>query len=109
MATATQEVAQRGQLDFSRPAGDTLLLQLSGSWNMHGGVPSVSEVEKQIQSGPEVQHLAFEMTRVTGWDSGLLTFLRKVVDQCTAKDIEIDRQGLPDGVRRGSSYSFHGR
>lgn len=67
---------------------------------MHGGVPSVSEVEKQIQSGPEVQHLAFEMTQITGWDSGLLTFLRKVVDQCAAKEIEIDRQGLPDGVRR---------
>ena len=38
--------------------------------------------------------------RITDWDSGLLTFLIKLNDYCTQKNITINTGGLPEGVKR---------
>ena len=87
-------------MTFSRPADDTLLIRLCGSWKMQDGLPSVSEVLKQMELGPQVRRIAFDTKEVTAWDSGLLTFLKKVIDKSAQRKIEIDRAGLPEGVRR---------
>jgi phospholipid/cholesterol/gamma-HCH transport system permease protein len=47
-----------------------------------------------------VRRLAFDSQALTGWDSALLTFLRDIVDECASRGIEVDRRGLPEGVRR---------
>ena len=40
------------------------------------------------------------LVRISQWDSGLLTFLLEVLDQCSQRQIDADEKGLPDGVRR---------
>jgi phospholipid/cholesterol/gamma-HCH transport system permease protein len=57
-------------------------------------------VQKQLEFEPQIEHLTFDTQELTNWDSGLLTFLIKVIDQCSRSSIVIDREGLPQGVRR---------
>ncbi|MFQ5961113.1 MAG: MlaE family ABC transporter permease, partial [Candidatus Methylomirabilales bacterium] len=100
MKTATDLTAARAEISFSRPTDGTLLVQLSGSWRMQDKLPSVSDVERQIASGSRVSRVAFDAQGITAWDTGLLTFLKKVVDQSAGSQIETDQSGLPEGVRR---------
>lgn len=85
---------------FEHPEPDTLLLKLSGSWILRKGLYSVSEVESAVESDSGVKNLAFDTKAVTDWDSGFVIFLRKIADFCRQKDIAIDDDGLPEGVRK---------
>jgi len=102
-STITAEMkpeSARSDLDFSRPAEDTLLIRLLGSWTLGHELPSPDGVRKQLESEPRVRRIAFDTERLTHWDSGLLTFLIKVRDLCVQTNIELDNTGLPKGVKR---------
>ena len=85
---------------ISRPAADTLLVQLAGEWQIRQPMPSPAEVGQQINAGPAVRRLTFDAQGLGGWDGGLLTFLRKVEALCRERKITVDRSGLPDGIKR---------
>jgi phospholipid/cholesterol/gamma-HCH transport system permease protein len=87
-------------LRFSRLTDDTLLAHIAGSWRMQEELPAATEVQQQLESDPSAQRLAFDTQDMTAWDSGFLTFLTKVADQCAQRQIEVDRGGLPEGVQR---------
>ena len=55
---------------------------------------------REIQAGPPVHRLTFDSSRVTEWDSGLVTFASKLLEEALARGIESDRTGLPEGVQR---------
>ncbi len=92
--------SMRCEVSFRRPADDMLLVELAGSWTIHDGLPPVASVQEQIVTGSTIQCLAFEAKGLTAWDSALLAFLLKVIDQCDGSRIRVDRDGLPSGVRR---------
>ncbi len=100
MDAAKKEMPTRCELGFSQPTDDTLLIRLVGSWKIGNVLPSASEVQKQLEFKPQIKHLTFDPQELADWDSGLLTFLIKVIDQCSRSSIVIDREGLPQGVRR---------
>jgi phospholipid/cholesterol/gamma-HCH transport system permease protein len=87
-------------LSITTPAADTLVLQLSGDWKITESLPSGSDVEKALGSAMDVRRIAFDTKELRGWDSGLLTFLIKIFEACSKAKIEIDKDGLPEGVRR---------
>ncbi len=91
---------QQSEIGFDRPTDDTLLVRLSGSWRMHDGLPPATSAQKQIESSPQLRQITFDTKGLTGWDSGLLTFLIKIIDQCARSKIEIGMEGLPEGVQR---------
>jgi phospholipid/cholesterol/gamma-HCH transport system permease protein len=88
------------ELTFDRPANDVLRVQLAGDWLMAQGLPSPDRVGEEVKGGVAVRQLTFDTSGVTDWDSGLLTFLRRVMRECADHQIEADRAGLPEGVRR---------
>ncbi len=88
------------ELSFSRPTEDTLLLRLAGSWTIDEVLPSADEVQKQFESGPPVRRIGFDTRDLAHWDTGLLTFLTKVANQCSQRQIEADAKGLPEGAKR---------
>ena len=100
MQAGTAKIPVRCELSFSRPTDNTLLVRFSGSWRIQDGLPSAAEVQKQAESSPPVRRITFNTQDVTAWDSGLITFLVKVNDHCARHQVEIDRSGLPNGVRR---------
>lgn len=87
-------------LSFSRPTGDTLLIRLRGSWSIGQELPSADEVRNQLGSSTSIKRLAFETKELTGWDSALLAFLVKVRDLSLENNIGLNRDGLPEGVKR---------
>jgi len=95
-----QMMAAAGEMSFSRPTDDTLLVRLAGDWTIKEELPSVEEVQKQADSGPPLQRIAFDTQDLGRWDSGLITFLIKLFDQFSQSQIDANREGLPDGVRR---------
>ena len=96
----TEGGAQNGEISSDRQGKDTLRLQLKGSWKIGARFPSADVVEKQIDSSGGIRRIGFNSDKLTGWDSGLLTFLLKISDYCSKNNIEFDKDGLPEGVIR---------
>ncbi len=93
-------IPNRCDLNFSRPNGDTLHLHLTGSWKIDHELPSAGEVQGQIETELGITRITFDTGGISEWDSGLLTFLIKVIDLCSRRKIDADREGLPKGVKR---------
>ena len=87
------------ELTLDRLAGDELRLGLAGTWTLAGGVPSTEEVEREVGGSPPAR-LTFDASGITVWDSGLLTFLLRVLDFAAERRIATDPRGLPEGVVR---------
>jgi phospholipid/cholesterol/gamma-HCH transport system permease protein len=87
-------------LRIERPRPEVACLELTGAWRKEGQLPDSSDVWREIQTGPPVHRLTFDASRVTDWDSGLVTFARKVLEEARACGVESDRAGLPDGTQR---------
>ncbi len=86
---------------FARPAPGRLVVRLAGSWQMEAdGQPDAAAVASELAAGAPVQTVAFDAGALGGWDSQLLAFLRRVFELCEEAGAEIDRGGLPRGVRR---------
>jgi len=91
---------QAGTLRVENPTGDTLVIRLSGAWKLSAEIPSIADTQKQLAETPSIRKLAFDARGVTGWDSGLLTFLTTLIADSERRGIETDRAGLPEGVVR---------
>ena len=90
----------KSKLTFSRPTDALLVINLSGDWKLGLKLPQAIDVEKQIESSAQIKKITFDTQQLQGWGSGLLTFLIKVNQLCNDKNIHVDLEGLPRGVRR---------
>ncbi len=106
MEAATEDIAAPCELSFNKPENDTLLVRLKGSWTIGHKLPSVAEIQDQIQSDTRLKQIAFDSQELTGWDSGLLSFLTKIINQCSTKNITVNQGGLPEGVRKLIDLAF---
>jgi phospholipid/cholesterol/gamma-HCH transport system permease protein len=87
-------------MTFGPQEGDTLVVRLEGSWKLDNELPAAEDVLKQVEASTGIKSVAFNTQQITEWDSALLTFLTKVIDQCSQLDISVDQAGLPEGVQR---------
>ena len=46
-------------MSFRRPAADTLLVRLAGRWLLRDGLPTINEIQQQLDTPPRVRQLAF--------------------------------------------------
>src|SRR5713226_1591407 len=93
-------MASSGALSFERAGDATLVIRLSGAWDLKTGLPSITEVERQVASASAPRRIAFDTRELKVWDSGILTFLTKVNELCRERGVPMDREGLPTGLRR---------
>jgi phospholipid/cholesterol/gamma-HCH transport system permease protein len=75
------------------------VLEFAGTWLSRCGLPEPAGALGELRSGA-VRHLAFDAGQITAWDSGLVTFVLKVLNETATWGVAVDRAGLPDGVRR---------
>ena len=99
MAASTQAPPERADLSCDLEGEDTLRVRLSGSWRLASPLPSAYVVERELEHFG-VRRASFDAQALTAWDTGLLTFLVRLLDFCAERGIETDRQGLPEGARR---------
>ena len=88
------------KLSFQRPDNETLLICLAGDWLLREGVPTAGGILEEIGAGPRIGQVLFDTSELGGWDTGLLTFLLKILDHFGGVNIRVDREGLPTGVQR---------
>ncbi len=93
-----ESVRKGGSLTFERPFEDKVVVRIAGEWKIRNTLPPADEVIKE--AGAKVRQIAFDAGGLTGWDSGLLTFLIRVIELCSASDIAVEKEGLPKGVQR---------
>ena len=100
MDASKQRNARAALLSITAPSADRLLINATGDWKITERLPSASEVEKALESAKGVRRISFDTRDLGGWDSGFLTFLIKIFETCSKAKVEVDKEGLPEGVRR---------
>jgi phospholipid/cholesterol/gamma-HCH transport system permease protein len=88
------------QLVFDDSAPGRLQLNLAGDWLITATLPPVTEVEQRLRSHPDIKCLALNDTGISDWDTGLLTWLNRVLAVCEAQAVTADLSGLPEGASR---------
>jgi phospholipid/cholesterol/gamma-HCH transport system permease protein len=86
-------------LTLTRRPDGSLLVRLTGVWSLEGGLPSLTEFAKELESGAP-HRVAFDTTDLSHWDSSVLAFLAGVSKLARDRGIPLDRSGLPDGLTR---------
>ena len=89
-----------GQLTLEHPDPDHLQIVLAGNWLLTEIPAAAAGIEKHLQGEARTRKISFDSKAISGWDSGLLTFLARVHRAAGPRNIEIDPAGLPDGARR---------
>ncbi|MEE8574216.1 MAG: ABC transporter permease [Thermodesulfobacteriota bacterium] len=89
---------KEASLAFELSDDGTLLLTLKGYWVKESLRPSIKELYARLDH--KVKRLAFNTSGVADWDSALLVFLTNIERSSKDKNIEFDRSGLPEGVKR---------
>ena len=82
-----------------RQEPDGAVLEFAGAWQSQRGLPEPAGILGELRAAG-VSHLAFDARQTTAWDSGLVTFVLRVLGEMAARGVAADRAGLPDGVRR---------
>ena len=106
MQLAKEEIIVPGEMSIEHKADNTLLVRVKGSWTIGQNIPSAGKVQSHIKSDPGVKNIAFDTRELSGWDSSLLSFLTKIINQCSAKNITVNQEGLPEGVRKLLDLAF---
>jgi phospholipid/cholesterol/gamma-HCH transport system permease protein len=88
------------ELSFAHIADSVLVIRVSGEWKRDQVLPSANNVRDILQAVSRVKQVTFDAKNLAGWDSSLLIFLIKLMDQCSAGSITVDKQGLPQGAQR---------
>ena len=96
----TSNIAGQRAVSVSRAADSTLLIRLSEPWHLTRDVASASVLNRELESARALKTISFDTSSLTHWDSGLIAFLVQTSAACRARNIEQDRAGLPDGLRR---------
>jgi phospholipid/cholesterol/gamma-HCH transport system permease protein len=106
MQPAKEDIADTCGLSFDRQANDILLVRLNGSWRIGQKLPLAEEVQSRLESDAGVKQIAFDTRELSGWDSVLLSFLTKLINQCAQNNITVEKQGLPEGVIKLLQLAF---
>lgn len=100
MNTSDENIPAQYELRFNQPSDDTLLMVLSGTWKLGYGLPKVERVQNKIKSGTQIKRIIFDTQEVKEWDSSMLAFLIKLMAVCSQRKIQVEKDGLPIGVKR---------
>ncbi|MFC1832093.1 MlaE family ABC transporter permease [Thermodesulfobacteriota bacterium] len=92
-------MAAPAEIIVKNPSGNVLELILSGQWNLGQNLPSTEEVLHHLESSA-IEQIIFDSQDIAGWDSGLLTFVKRLRKQTDGKAIALDISGLPQGAQQ---------
>jgi phospholipid/cholesterol/gamma-HCH transport system permease protein len=75
-----------------------MVIEIAGEWKLDAASYQWGDVEREFQPG--LKSVLFETRELKGWDSSLLSLLNRIMDLCSGRNIEIVKDGLPQGVQR---------
>lgn len=78
-------------------------LHLTGDWRFSDGIPAIEPLLGQLA---DIPRLSFDSTELGKWDSGLMTFLVRLIGNCQKSETPVDHGGLPEGVQKLLRLAF---
>jgi phospholipid/cholesterol/gamma-HCH transport system permease protein len=93
-------MAETEKISLQSTGDGDLIVRLAGVWHLTRELPSALPVQRQLQAQSKPRRIAFDGSAITNWDSGLLVYLREILDVAHARAVPIDLAGLPPGARR---------
>lgn len=100
MSERTVMLEQKAELTLLRPLDATLIVRLSGEWKLGRQLQQGEKFRREIESAGTVSRITFDTQAMTGWDSGLITFLMRIIEIGSEMNIPVMQDGLPSGVQR---------
>jgi len=88
------------RLTVESPRPDVVQVRLSGEWRLENRLPGPDEIQEALARNVGIRRVTLEAGGVTGWDTGLVAFVLKLIQLCDARAVTVDRQSLPAGVNR---------
>ena len=92
-------MTSRHGVAVSRPNEATIVIRLSGTWEMESGFPSLDVVREEL-SGKKLRTVSFDASDLRSWDSAVVTFLAGVSALCRERGLTMDPEALPAGIQR---------
>jgi phospholipid/cholesterol/gamma-HCH transport system permease protein len=104
-ASSRRPAAQSANLEnaglyIDKADPNCLTIRVSGVWRLHHGMPTARQLEPELTSLLIPRRIAVEVSALTRWDSSLVNFLSGLSQTCRARQIALDRSGLPEGLNR---------
>jgi phospholipid/cholesterol/gamma-HCH transport system permease protein len=87
------------RLTLTPIAPNSLELRLAGDWVAGGKIPAWSDAAATLGTQPGLSIVTFDCSALGQWDSLLLNFVLKIIQNCQASGIAVDQDALPTGVR----------
>lgn len=84
----------------------TLLVTLSGDWQLGKSLPGTEAVLTACESLPASGRIAFDTTGIGEWDTGLVVALANIEQTATEHGVDIDHAGLPEGATKLLKLAF---
>lgn len=94
------------KLSYDYYPPDTLRVKLSGSWLLGEKIPGINEFLGQFSREKMAKQLIFDSTALGDWDSGLVAFLFCLIRKCRQLKIQVNLEGLPNGVKKLLTLAF---
>jgi len=91
-------VVQQPLLSFQHTRPGHLTVSLTGAWTLGTDLEPFSPLLKAMDDS--VQQVSFVSVHLTDWDTGLLIYLKNVIDTARQRGISVELNGLPPGVQR---------
>jgi len=79
--------------------GGNVLVFLNGQWLARSGVPNLEPIEQELARGVHPQAVLFDTSRLSKWDSGLVSFVLRCAELCRSLQVEFKPETLPAGIR----------
>jgi len=92
----SQNTAANSEIRLGTDGG--LCISLSGDWLLAGSLPEPDGVIGQLTSSSPAA-ISFDSAGLGNWDSGLVSYLVKIVAAARSSHWQISPDGLPEGVR----------
>ena len=91
--------AAKWQVEVDPSADGAVRVRLAGSWRLQDRLPSAASIYHEVEARG-ARRVVFDAEQLSGWDSGLLTFLVKLQQLIATANLETDPSRLPQGVQR---------
>jgi phospholipid/cholesterol/gamma-HCH transport system permease protein len=86
-------------IEVSGSADGRAAIRLAGVWSIRETLPEPEEAAREVER-LGASTVTFDAAGIERWDSGLLIFLLRLEHLLKEKGAELDREGLPEGVRQ---------
>ena len=103
--TGTNSMQQQGGITITAEQEEGVV-SLHGLWREAGPRLRVDDAVTELR---QVRRVRFETSALGSWDSRLAVFVSSLVEALEGRDVAVDSEGLPQGMRRLMALAAQGR